>query len=106
MKLIVALLTMVISFVLLPAVCYTPSVFAQTDYGGEFDLNYCQYECRMRYGKEPSGSVGYSQEDSDESWQLHQSSPTYYQYANCLADCQRRARQELERKSGESGKTR
>jgi hypothetical protein len=27
-----------------------PFILAQSDYGGDFDLNYCQQECRMRYG--------------------------------------------------------
>jgi hypothetical protein len=120
MKSLVAILTLAISLMLFPVLSYTSSVqplqspvvagcdvtrypflLAQTDYGGEFDLNYCQYECRMRYGLEPTGGAAFSQtEDADEAYQLHQGSPVYYQYAACIADCQRKFWQEFERKPG------
>ncbi|HTY23870.1 MAG TPA: hypothetical protein VMC85_12105 [Desulfomonilaceae bacterium] len=130
MKLIMVILTLGISVMMLPVLSYNSSIapsdnlvaarcdgikypflLAQTDYGGEFDLNYCQYECRMRYGLDPSGLGGaggiQSQtEDSNEAYQLHQGSTVYYQYANCLADCQKKFWQEFERKSGGTGKTR
>jgi len=130
MKLLTVVLTGAICVILLPVLSYTSSVapsgnpvaagcdatnypflLAQSDYGGEFDLNYCQYECRMRYGLDPSGLGGaggiQSQtEDSNEAYQLHQGSTVYYQYANCLADCQKKFWQEFERKSGGTGKTR
>ena len=116
MKLLLVLLTLAISFVLFPVSPYPSSAqssenpVGRTDYGGEFDLNYCQYECRMRYGLEPSGMGGpgglqSETGETDEGYQLHQGSTIYYQYANCLADCQKKFWQEFERKTG-AGKTR
>ncbi len=109
MKLLVVLLTLAISFLLLPAISYTPSVLAQTDYGGEFDLNYCQWECRMRYGFEPSGLGGgggmqTETEGGNGDNELQQHSGTYEQYATCIADCNRKFWQEFDKKTGEIGK--
>lgn len=88
-----------------------PFLLAQSDYGGEFDLNYCQWECRMRYGLEPSGLGGASgiqsdTEDGNGAYESHQSSGTYNQYAACIADCNRTFWQEFDKKTREIGKTR
>lgn len=87
-----------------------PFMLAQSDYGGEFDLNYCQFECRMRYGFEPSGSGGAGRqsetEDGNGAYELHQSSGTYNQYAACIAGCNRKFWEEFDKKTREIGKTR
>jgi hypothetical protein len=85
-------------------------MLAQSDYGGPFDLNYCQWECRMRFGFEPSGSGGANHqsetEDGNGAYELHQSSGTYNQYAACIADCNRTFWQEFDKNTGETGKKR
>jgi hypothetical protein len=89
-----------------------PVMLAQTDYGGPFDLNYCQWECRMRFGLEPTGTgVGgggmHSEyEDNNERNELQQSSPIFNQYSACIANCNRTFWQEFEKNTGEIGKTR
>jgi len=86
-------------------------ILAQSDYGGEFDLNYCQWECRMRFGYEPTGSgIGGGMHsdigDSSGAYGLHQSSGTFNAYAACIADCNRKFWEEFEKKTGQIGKTR
>ena len=82
-----------------------PFILAQTDYGGEFDLNYCQYECRMRYGVEPSGTGGaLSNEGGNPENELHQSTPNYVQYAGCIADCKRTFWRQFENKKPWTGR--
>ncbi len=81
-----------------------PFILAQTDYGGEFDLNYCQWECRMRYGLEPTGMGGAggihsNTEDGDGAYETHQSSAIYHQHAACIADCNRTFWQQFEKKT-------
>ncbi len=89
-----------------------PFMLAQSDYGGEFDLNYCQWECRMRFGLEPTGRGGggggmqSESQDSDKGYDLQQSSPNYNQYAACIADCNRKFWQEFEKNTRGTGKTR
>ena len=87
-----------------------PFLLAQSDYGGEFDLNYCQRECRMRFGFEPTGAGGVGAhsetEDGNGAYELHQSSGTYNQYAACIADCNRKFWEEFDKKTGEVGKNR
>jgi len=84
-----------------------PFIFAQSDYGGQFDLNYCQYECRMRYGLEPSGTGGLlsETEGADSKNELHQSTTNYAQYAGCIADCNRTFWHQFESKKPGSGRT-
>ncbi len=83
----------------------SPFLLAQSDYGGEFDLNYCQWECRMRYGLEPTGSgaggggLQSDQEDINREGELQQSSATYNQYAGCIANCTKKFWQEFDRKT-------
>lgn len=82
-----------------------PFMLAQTDYGGDFDLNYCQWECRMRYGLEPTGGGIYSDtEDRNRAYELQQGAPTYLPYAAYIADCQRKFWSEFDKKTGEIGK--
>jgi len=91
-----------------------PFLLAQSDYGGEFDLNYCQWECRMRYGLEPTGSgmggggggMHSDTEDRNGAYELQQSSSIYQQYANCIADCNRKFWEEFDKKTGGTGKKR
>jgi hypothetical protein len=86
-----------------------PLLLAQTDYGGEFDLDYCQRECRMRYGLEPTGGGPGPFSDTENSkgaYELHQSSSTYNQYAACIADCNRQFWAEFDKKTQEPGKKR
>lgn len=83
-----------------------PFLLAQTDYGGEFDLGYCQYDCRLRFGLEPTGAGGIGMgwdNNTNESYQLQQ-----YQggYVACIDDCQRKFWQEFDKKNREMGKTR
>ncbi len=88
-----------------------PFMLAQTDYGGPFDLNYCQWECRMRYGLEPSGLGGAGgihsdTKDDNGAYESHQSSATYNQYAACIADCNRTFWQEFDKNTGGAGQKR
>jgi|SRR5208337_1275763 hypothetical protein len=88
-----------------------PFMLAQSDYGGPFDLNYCQWECRMRFGLEPTGTGGggggmqSESEDGNKGNELQQSSPTYNQYAACIANCNRTFWQEFEKNTRGTGKT-
>ena len=86
-----------------------PFLLAQTDYGGEFDLDYCQRECRMRYGFEPNGAAPgkHSETDNDKgAYELHQGSATYNQYSACIADCNKKFWEEFDKKTGGTGKKR
>ena len=89
-----------------------PFMLAQHDFGGPFDLNYCQWECRMRFGLEPSGTGGggggmqSESEDGNQGSELQQSSPTYNQYSACIANCNRTFWQEFEKNTSGLGKTR
>ncbi len=90
-----------------------PFVLAQSDSGPNFDLNHCQWECRMRYGLEPTGPGGGGGgggmnsiiDDGNGAYELHQSSATYNQYAACLADCTRQFWTDFDKKTGEIKKT-
>jgi len=130
MKKLTKILAMAVFFALLLALCgavsaqppinpadvgckgMRPFMLAQSDYGGEFDLNYCQWECRMRFGLEPSGTGGggggmqSESENTSQGNELQQSSPNYNQYAACIADCNRKFWQEFDKKTRELGKTR
>jgi hypothetical protein len=82
-------------------------MLAQSDYGGPFDLSYCQWECRMRFGFEPTGSGGVGRQsetdDGNGAYELHQSSSNYNQYAACIADCNRTFWQEFDKNTGGTG---
>ena len=87
-----------------------PFLLAQSDYGGDFDLSYCQWECRMRFGFEPTGNGGggglqSETEDGNGAYETHQSSGTYNQYAACIADCQRKFWADFDKTTGNIGKT-
>jgi hypothetical protein len=80
-----------------------PFLLAQTDVGGDFNLSYCQFDCRLRFGHEPTGAGGFGWDNNtDESYQLQQ-----YQagYVACLDDCQRKFWQQFDKKTREGGKT-
>jgi hypothetical protein len=85
-----------------------PFLLAQSDYGGDFDLNYCQWECRMRFGLEPTGSGGIGAhsetQDRSEAYELHQSAANYNQYADCIAGCNRKFWDEFDKNTKETGK--
>lgn len=56
------------------------SFLPRNDIQAAFDLNYCQKECRSRFGLEP-------QSDMEEHFRGGSGMGAYYEYANCIAAC-------------------
>jgi len=56
------------------------SFLPQIDGQAAFDLNYCQRECRSRFGLEPQTEI-------EEHFRGGSGQGAYYEYANCIAAC-------------------
>jgi hypothetical protein len=119
------LITMTVAATLLLVFCCWPCVWAQpvsvftspghvgschlfllaaSDGDSAFDLEWCQRECRMRYGLEPTGGGvgGHAHPgDSGDVW-TNASEGSYSLYAACVSECNRRFWSEFEKNVGPS----
>ncbi|HMK33866.1 MAG TPA: hypothetical protein VK463_02280 [Desulfomonilaceae bacterium] len=78
-----------------------PWLFAAEEGGGEVDLNTCQWECRMRYGLEPTGpGGGQGLEGSDEAYRTMAGPENYSLYTACVTDCNRKFWREFDKRTG------
>jgi hypothetical protein len=77
-----------------------PSLFSDYEGIGDFDLSYCQMQCRIRFGLEPLGSGAGGQSQTDDSDAEYSTMAAYDLYTACIEGCHRRFWHEFDQKTG------